>query len=267
MADPAPLLDGTNRGANAPSAQPHNPISRHRRIHKEVGAVTGITFVDHPNGNGVVVSGLKTSGACAKSGVRIGDHVTKINGTKPTDRDHAVALCDAAWTADADGTDKNKDRLKFSLHRRTQDFAIGRVLPATAEPASIQEYEGIQPLQSGGVVGVEVIGGGAKRSLAESARAAAQAAGLLGTSKKVDDSGLVLEDAANGYGATIVSIAPDSPAHLAGLEVGLTIVSISGMLCPPGHKDVAKMLDASRAKKGSALVVCHLKKDKEDEHV
>ena len=87
-------------------------ISRHRRIHKEVGAVTGISFLNAPeaSGGGVLVCELKPDGACAKAGVRIGDHITKINGQKPTDRAHAVKLCDAAWKAEADGVDKNKDR-------------------------------------------------------------------------------------------------------------------------------------------------------------
>lgn len=218
-----------------------NPISRHRRIHKQVGAITGITFVDHPHGKGVLVSELKTDGACYLSGVRVGDHVTKINGERPTDNKHAVELCDAAWTADADGTDKNKDRLKFSLHLRTQDFCIGRQTGG---------------LSAGAIVGVEMIGGGSSSTRH----------GLLGGSKKkTEDSGLTLEDSPAGFGAVITAIEPESPAHVGGLECGLTIVSVDEVLCVRGHKDVAKMIDAARSKKGSASLVCHLKKSKDDD--
>ena len=85
----APLMSD-NSLAEAPDRN-HEKLtpSRHRRVHKEVGAITGVTFIDHPKGHGVVVSELEVEGACARSGVRIGDH------------------------------------MKFSLHLRTQDFSIG----------------------------------------------------------------------------------------------------------------------------------------------
>lgn len=79
-------LLANNAVSEVPDAARHRSlISRHRRIFKEVGAVTGITFVDHPKGKeaGVVVSALTPDGACAKAGVCVGDHITKINGTRP----------------------------------------------------------------------------------------------------------------------------------------------------------------------------------------
>lgn len=212
-------------------------MSRHRRVFKEVGAVTGITFIDHPKGHGVVVSELQADGACAKSGVRLGDHVVKINGERPNDRNHAVALCDAAWTAEADGQDRNKDRLKFSLHFRTQDFAIGR------------QRNG---LSAGALVGVEVISSSTNKM------------SLLG-GKKLEETGLLLEDSPSGYGALVGSVLPDSPAHVAGLEAGLTIASVGDKLCVGGHREVAKMVDAELKKKGVANLVCHLKKSKDDD--
>lgn len=236
-------LLANNAVSEVPDAARHRSlISRHRRIFKEVGAVTGITFVDHPKGKeaGVVVSALTPDGACAKAGVCVGDHITKINGTRPTDQKHAVALCDAAWTAEADGTDKNKDRLKFSLHFRTQSFAISK-----------------PGLSAGAVVGVEVMAGSAKKN-------------LLGGGKKHEDTGLELQDSPNGYGALIVSVAPDSAAHVGGLEAGLTVISVDGKLCAGGAKDVTKMIDAARSKKSAASLVCHLPKgakDDEAEHI
>ena len=213
-------------------------ISRHRRIHKEVGAITGISFIDAPLGDGVVVSNLKADGACAKAGVRVGDHIKKINGEIVTNQKQAVAQCDAAWTVEADGSDKNKDRLKFSLHRRTQDFSIGR--------------EGSGLVASAGMVGVEVFGAGsAKKS-------------LLGTSKnKLQEPGMVLEDSPAGFGAYISEVTAELPAHIAGLDAGLTIVSVDGVLCPAGHADVLKMIQTARANNGVANIVCHLKKDKD----
>ena len=125
----------------------------------------------------MLVSHLLDNGACLKAGVRIGDHIVKINGEKPQDEKHAVKLCDAAWTAEADGTDKNKDRLKFSLHRRTQDYAIGR------------EGSGLVA----GTIHVEVLGGTSSRTQS-----------LLGGEKnKLESTGLTLEDSPAGYGALI----------------------------------------------------------------
>mmetsp|Transcript_26519 Transcript_26519/g.53284 ORF Transcript_26519/g.53284 Transcript_26519/m.53284 type:complete len:244 (-) Transcript_26519:540-1271(-) len=237
-----PLIAQTASATNAE----RNPISRHRRIHKEIGAVTGVSFMDHPQGRGVLVSALNPQGACATSGVRVGDHVTKINGERPTGSKHAVDLCDAAWTTVADGTDKNKDRLKFSLHLRTQDFEIGRRTSG---------------LSAGALVEVEVLGS------SSSSTRKSLAAGLLGggSPKKVEDSGLTLEDSPAGFGGVITAVEPDSPAHIAGLETGLTIVSVDEVLCPKGHKEVAKMIDGARVKNGCARLVCHLKKTKEDD--
>lgn len=234
--DPTPL---TAPGANSLAGTDSSKPSRHRRIHKEVGAVTGISFADHPKGaHGVIVSLLKSDGACARSGVRVGDHITKINGERPTDAKHAVTLCDQAWIAQADGQDKNKDRLKFSLHLRTQDFSIGG-----------------RSLSAGTLVNVEALGSNSTKR------------GLLGTStkSKLDEVGLRLEDSPSGYGALVASVEPDSPAHVAGIEAGLTIVSVDDTLCPASHASVLKMLDTARSKKGNASLVCHLKKSKEDE--
>ena len=245
---------------------PEQPVatkpSRHRRVRKEIGAVTGITFIDHPKGpaEGVVVSQLSADGACAKSGVRIGDHITKINGTRPSDRSHAVELCDAAWTAEAREGDKNTDRLKFSLHRRTQDCSIGKkqtntltTAPLMADGGTVHAFEG---LSMNATVGVEVMGGAqAKKGLI---------GGALG-GKPLEPTGLTLEDSPAGYGALIAAVTPDSLAHVAGLEPGLTIISVDGALCEGGAKPVAKLIDAARSKRGAASVVCHLKKSKEDE--
>ena len=84
-------------------------------------------------------------------------------------------------------------------------------------------------------------------------------------SKKLEESGLVLEDSPAGFGALITTVVADSPAHVAGLEAGHTIVSVDGALCPSGHKDVSKMIEAARSKKGSADLVVHLKKSKDDD--
>jgi len=226
----------SNSLPEAPEGRTTFTISRHRRIHKEVGAVTGISFISHPQGKGVLVSDLTAEGACARSGVRVGDHITKINGERVTDHVQAATLCDSAWTAEADGTDKNKDRLKFSLHHRTQEFEVGRQTGG---------------LSAGAVVSVEVISSTAKK-------------GLLGGGKKLEDTGLGLEEAAGGVGAQITAVAPDSLAHVAGLEAGLTIVAVDGKLCLDS-KLVAKAIDTARSKKGCASLVCHLPKSKDDE--
>lgn len=215
----------------ATAGQPAGNSSRHRRIHKEVGAITGISFVNAPDGHGVVVSALQSVGACAKAGCRVGDHVVKINGTQPENQKHAVELCDNAWKADADGTDKNKDRLKFSLHRRTQDFAVGI------------QGSGLVA----GVVRVEVFGGSKKQS----------------GKKHLPDTGLTLETSPVGYGALIAAVMPELPAAVAGLTAGLTIVAVDGVLCGPDPKDVVEMIDAARQKKDYADITCHLKKARE----
>jgi len=229
-------LLGSNSLPEAPDRAAKFTVSRHRRIHKEVGAVTGISFVSHPHGKGVLVSDLTAEGACAKSGVRVGDHITKINGERVTDHVQAASLCDSAWTAAADGTDKNKDRLKFSLHHRTQEFEVGRQTSG---------------LSAGSLVSVEVISSTAKK-------------GLLGGSKKLEDTGLSLDDGAGGVGALITAVAADSLAHVGGLEAGLTIVAVDGKLSLDS-KQVVKAIDAARTKKGCASLVCHLPKTKEEE--
>jgi hypothetical protein len=207
----APLLTGDDaaqarHGGEASPAASSNHISRHRRIHKQVGAITGVTFVDHPKGHGVIVSDLHADGSCKSSGVRVGDHVTKINGEKPTDQKHAVALCDAAWTAEADGTDKNKDRLKFSLHHRTQDFELRALRQGSLSAGVVVDASGagLQPspsvrqsvllavrlrwllLTCGWSAAcarqVEVLGSSGQRS------------GLMGGSKKTEETGLGLQD-------------------------------------------------------------------------
>ena len=61
------------------------------------------------------------------------------------------------------------------------------------------------------------------------------------------------------------TFAPDSPAHVGGMEAGLTIVAVNDVLCPASAKEALKMIDAARAKKGQAALVCHLKKSKDDE--
>ena len=80
---------------------------------------------------------------------------------------------------------------------------------------------------------------------------------------------MALGDSPNGYGALVVSVAPEAPAFIAGIEPGLTIVSVDGKLCKGGHKEVERMVEAARAsKKGCASLVCHLKKSKDDdEHI
>ena len=72
----------------------------------------------------------------------------------------------------------------------------------------------------------------------------------------------------SGIGAVVVSVAPDSPAAVAGIEPGLTIASVEGELCLRGAKGVEKLIDAARNKRGCAGIVCHLKKkDDEADHV
>lgn len=230
-----------NSLSEVPDARHKTQVSRHRRVFKEVGAITGLTLVDHPKGNGVVVSALTEDGACKRSGVRVGDHISKINGERPASRDHAVALIDNAWTAVADGEDKNKDRLKFSLHLRAQEFSLGRQTSG---------------LSAGALVGVEVLGSSGKPVSSKS---------LLGGGKKVEDAGITLEDSPTELGALITNVASDSPADVAGLEAGMTIVSVDETLCPGSHKEVLKMINAARSKKGIASLVVHLKKDKNDE--
>lgn len=232
------------------AVRPPGQVSRHRRVHKEIGAVTGISFVDVPpgadgRGHGVLVSALSAEGGCAKSGVCVGDHVTKINGEVPRNHAHAVELCDAAWTAEADGTDKNKDRLKFSLHRRTQGFTIG--IHGSGLVA--------------GTISVEVLGVGNSSSLKKSLLSGS------GGGKKLEHAGLTLEDSPAGFGALVNSVVPELPAHAGGLETGVTVVAVEDVLCPIGgsHVEVMKMIDAARAKKGSANIVCHLKKARDGE--
>jgi len=225
--------DGHSRVA--PTVMPDQPLgntSRHRRIHKEIGAVTGISFVNAPDGHvGVVVSALQPNGACAKAGCRVGDHVVKINGTQPQNQKHAVELCDAAWKAEADGGDRNKDRLKFSLHRRTQDYTIGI------------QGSGLVA----GVVRVEVFGSTKKQS----------------GKRHLPDTGLTLAPSPVGYGALVAAVTPELPAAVAGLTAGLTIVAVGGVLCGSDPKGVAEMIDAARQKKDYAEITCHLKKAKE----
>ena len=81
---------------------------------------------------------------------------------------------------------------------------------------------------------------------------------------KQEDSGLGVEDAPAGFGAIINFVARDSLAEVAGLEVGLAIVSVDGVLCP-NAKGATKMMNEARTKQGGASLVCHLKKTKEED--
>ena len=110
-----------------PDQKRKHVVPRHRRVYKEKDAVVGLTLMDHPVHPGVVVKTLDPNGSCLKHGVRVGDHILKINGKKPKDHREGIVLIDEAWTSQVDGEDKNKDRLKFSLADRTQDFVLRRV--------------------------------------------------------------------------------------------------------------------------------------------
>lgn len=166
-------------------------IPRHRRVHKEAGAMLGLTLTDHPTVKGVaVVKSLAADGACAKQGVRVGDMIIKINGTKVENHKQAIKMAEKAWVAPADGVDHNKDRLKFSLADRTLDFTI-----TASTAARVTDERGVQL-----------------------------------TGDEVDVGMTLIDNATAGLGVVVLHVIEGGLAHTAGIEVGHVIVSVDGQL-------------------------------------
>ena len=76
-----------------------------------------VTVIDHPVFEGVVVTHLGDAGACKRHGLKVGDHVTKINDIRC--RDHRTSM----WLADA-----AENRVRFSLADASQAITIDRAL-------------------------------------------------------------------------------------------------------------------------------------------
>ena len=74
-----------------------------------------VTVIDHPEFDGVVVSELGSEGACKLHGLKVGDHISKINNIRC--RDHRTSM----WLADA-----SENRVRFSLADSTETFVIDR---------------------------------------------------------------------------------------------------------------------------------------------
>jgi len=76
-----------------------------------------VTVIDHPKFEGVVVSELGANGAAARNGLKVGDHVVRVNGIRA--RDHRTAM----WLADAADS-----RIKFSLADSTRTVRLNRAV-------------------------------------------------------------------------------------------------------------------------------------------
>lgn len=88
-----------------------------RRVHKEAGTALGLSLMDHPKTTtGVVVQGMADGGACFTHGVRVGDHILKINDTSPANHQHAMRMIEDVWKSDAE--------LKFSIAERNEELII-----------------------------------------------------------------------------------------------------------------------------------------------
>jgi len=74
-----------------------------------------LTLVDHPTRDGVVVSSLGASGACAKYGLHVGDHITRVDSLPATHHQHAVELADEA-----------EGHVTFTLAERTAEVRLDR---------------------------------------------------------------------------------------------------------------------------------------------
>jgi len=74
-----------------------------------------VTVINHPVYSGVIISNLGPDGACARHGLKVGDHVLKINDIRTTDHRTAVWLADSA-----------ERRVKFSLADTTKTFRVDR---------------------------------------------------------------------------------------------------------------------------------------------
>lgn len=219
--------DGDGATANGEKKKKHE-VPRHRRVYKEVGATLGLKLMDHPVHPGVVVKELAATGSCLKHGVRVGDHIVKVNGAKPADHKDAMRMIDQAWAIEAE--DPSKDRLKFSLADRTEDIVLRREVPPAAAAG----------------------GGGSGHG--------GRAGGGSGASSPPPDVGLTLIDNTSaGVGVVVLHVAEASPAQLAGLEIGHVLTSCEGKLSLD-HKQTLRQIDAEWAAKGEVNLVVQLRK-------
>lgn len=102
---------GPTGGAGSPAPTSRLSID----VKKGTGKKLDISVIDHPSETGVVVCSLGENGACSDK-LKIGDHITKINGIRA--RDHRTAM----WLADA--ADKN---VTFTLSDATHSVLVDRL--------------------------------------------------------------------------------------------------------------------------------------------
>ena len=186
-----------------------------------------------PSEDGVIVTALGSEGACAASGLKVGDHITKINGIRA--QDHATAI----WLVDA-----CDDKVRFSLKEATQTFCVDRARSSKRPPCDGDEGEageGVNRGASGGASGGSSGGVGV--------------VGADGGATELDV-GLTLVNniSEGGVGVVVVEAKAGLAADRAGLKRGHVIVSVNGVLAR-NHKEVVDQIDAQASRGGTAEVV------------
>lgn len=87
------------------------------QIARAGGQKLEVTVIDHPKFEGAIVSALGANGAAARNGLRVGDHIVRVNGIRA--RDHRTAM----WLTDA-----AESRIKFSLADSTRTVRLNRAV-------------------------------------------------------------------------------------------------------------------------------------------
>jgi S1-C subfamily serine protease len=182
-----------------------------------------------PSEDGVIVTALGSEGACAASGLKVGDHITKINSIRA--QDHATAI----WLVDA-----CDDKVRFSLKEATQTFYVDRARSSKRQSCDGAEGEA---------------GEGVNRGASGGASGGVGVAGADGGATELDV-GLTLVNniSEGGVGVVVVEAKAGLAADRAGLKRGHVIVSVNGVLAR-NHKEVVDQIDAQASRGGTAEVV------------
>lgn len=204
------------------------------QIARAGGQKLEVTVIDHPKFEGAIVSALGANGAAARNGLRVGDHIVRVNGIRA--RDHRTAM----WLTDA-----AESRIKFSLadrcasprprHTATAVAAApcclprARHLPASSlliRPARISMP--YLPLT---------------QSVSHPSWPGARSTRTVRLNRAVGDVGLTLvNNTQAGVGVVVVQVAKGLAAQQAGLEIGHVILAIDGELAVQ-HRAAIKQLD------------------------
>jgi len=106
-------VTGPTGGAGSPA--PTSRLSIDVKKGNPSGKKLDISVIDHPSETGVVVCSLGENGLCSDK-LKIGDHITKINGIRA--RDHRTAM----WLADA-----AEKSVTFTLSDSTHGVLVDRL--------------------------------------------------------------------------------------------------------------------------------------------